>query len=173
VTAPIFHRVQVNIGRCRGHRPDLAALTCAALVSRLAACGGDGCDAGPAAGDVCPGPTYGYARVEGTLHQLDGTPAVNRQVFVSCGDVIGGYGDHTDGAGRFSVQPVYSNADTILFPHPPRDVAGNFLVHCGVGGELRYNVFVRDSALVPFAPTRAAVSAVQVSLVESAVTERR
>jgi hypothetical protein len=111
--------------------------------------------------------------VDGTLHQLDGTPAVNRQVFVSCGDVIGGYGDHTDGAGRFSVQPVYSNADTILFPHPPRDAAGNFLVRCGVGGELRYNVFVRDSAVVPFAPTRAGVTAVQVSLVESASTEQR
>lgn len=142
------------------------------LLAVVTGCWRGGCDSGPAGADVCPGPTYGYARVEGTLHQFDGTPAVNRQVFVSCGDAIGAYSDHTDGAGRFAVQPVYGSVDTILFPHPPRDAAGNFLVTCAVGGEVRYDVFVRDSAVVPFAPTRAGMTTVHVSLAEPAPTQQ-
>jgi hypothetical protein len=52
-----------------------------------------------------------------------------------------------------------------IVPHPPRDPAGNFLFPCGVSGEVRHDVVVRDS-VVPFAPTRAAVTTVHVDLVE-------
>ena len=139
-----------------------------ALTTLLSACGGGSCGTGVAASDLCPGPTYGYAAVEGRVLRLDGTPAVDRQTFVSCGEVIGSYGEHTDRAGRFAVRPVYSNADTLFHPHPPRGPDGGFLVTCGISAEVRRDVVARDSVVVPFAPTRQSVTAVIVELREPA-----
>ena len=132
----------------------------------LSACGGGSCGDSLGAGDVCPGPVYGYARVEVTVRYLDGTPAIGRQGFVNCGDVIGSYGGQTNAVGRFIVQPVYSNADTVLWPHPPRGPDGGFLVSCAVNAEVRRDVVARDSVVVPFAPTRQEVSPIVVELRE-------
>ncbi len=136
------------------------------LSGALSACWGGSCGGGLAAGDLCPGPVYGYARVEVTVRQLDGTPASGRQGFVSCGDVIGSYGDQTNAAGQFVVEPVYSNIDTIWSPHPPRAADGSFLVNCAVNAEVRRDLVARDSVVVPFAPTRPKITSVAIELHE-------
>jgi hypothetical protein len=105
--------------------------------------------------------------VEGTVLRLDGTAAAGRQAFVSCGDLIGAYSEHTDDAGRFAVEAVYTNADTLFRPHPPRDPGGRFLVNCDVTAEVRRDVVVRDSVVVPFAQTRQEVAPVLVELRET------
>jgi hypothetical protein len=135
------------------------------LSGALSGCGGS-CGGGLAAGDLCPGPVYGYARVEVTVRQLDGTPASERQGFVSCGDVIGAYGGQTNAGGQFVVEPVYSNIDTIWSPHPPRAADGSFLVNCAVNAEVRRDVVARDSVVVPFAPTRPEIQLIAVELQE-------
>ena len=131
----------------------------------LGACGGSGCGGGAA--DICPPPTYGYARVEGTVLRNDGTPAAGRQAFVSCGDLIGGYGDHTDNAGRFAVNAVYGNEDTLFHPHPPRDANGSFLVDCSISAEVRRDTVLRDAVVVPFAQSRRDIVPVIVELREA------
>jgi hypothetical protein len=143
----------------------LAALL-ALLTGSILSCGGGSCGDALGAGDVCPPPVYGYARVAVTVLQLDGTPAAGRQGFVNCGDVIGSYGDLTNGAGRFLVEPVYSNFDTLFSPHPPRTPDGGFLVTCRVNAEVRRDVFASDSVAVPFAPTRIEVRPIAVELRE-------
>jgi hypothetical protein len=135
------------------------------LTGSITACG-RGCGGGLAAADICPGPVYGYARVEVTVLRVDGTPAAGRQGFVSCGDVIGAYGAHTNADGRFVVEPVYSNTDTVFSPHPPRGADGGFLVSCAVNAEVRRDVVARDSVVVPFAPTRPGVTSIAIELRE-------
>jgi hypothetical protein len=125
------------------------------LVALLAGCGGNGCDAGAlGAGDICPGPVDGFAHVEIIVLHADGSPAVSRQTFLSCGDAVGTYSDLTNPDGRLIVDPVYSPQDTLLFPFPPRAPDGSFLVDCGASAEVRPNSFVRDSFPVRFAPSR-------------------
>jgi hypothetical protein len=138
----------------------------ALLTGSINACGGGTCGDALGAGDICPGPVYGYARVEVTVRQLDGTSAAGRQGFVSCGDVIGSYGDLTNAAGRFVVEPVYANFDTLFSPHPPRADDGGFLVNCGVYAEVRRDVFAQDSVAVPFAPTRVEIRSIAIELRE-------
>jgi hypothetical protein len=65
------------------------------------------------------------------------------------------------------VEPVYTNADTLFRPHPPRDPGGRFLVNCAVTAEVRRDVVVRDSVVVPFAQTRQEVAPVLVELRET------
>ena len=150
----------MNRNYCRGLVTLLSLLT-----GSLHACG-RGCGGSPAAADLCPGPVYGYARVEVTVRELDGTPAAGRQGFVSCGDVIGAYGEQTNADGRFVVEPVYSNVDTVFLPHPPRGADGSFLASCAVNAEVRRDVVARDSVVVPFAPTRPGVTPVVIELRE-------
>ena len=139
------------------------------LTGSINACG-RGCGGNPAASDLCPGPVYGYARVEVTARLLDGTPAAGRQGFVNCGDVDGVYSALTNANGRFVVEPVYSNADTVFLPHPPRGADGSFLASCEVNAEVRLDVVARDSVVVPFAPTRQGVTPVVIELREPAVS---
>lgn len=149
----------------RNCSPGLAALV-ALIAGSISACGGGNCGSDLASGDVCPGPVYGYARVEVTVQQLDGTPASGRQGFVSCGDIIGAYGARTNADGQFVVEPVYTNGDTVLSPHPPRAGDGSFLVNCAVNAEVRRDVVARDSVIVPFAPTQPEIETIVVELHE-------
>jgi hypothetical protein len=85
---------------------------------------------------------------------------------VSCGDVIGAYGNRTDDNGRFVVEPVYANADTLFSPHPPRAADGTFLVSCTINAEVRRDVVARDSMVIPFVPTQVDVTSTLIELRE-------
>ena len=100
------------------------------------------------------------------MRLLDGSPAAGRQGFVNCGDVNGVYSGLTNANGRFVVEPVYANADTVFLPHPPRGADGGFLASCAVNAEVRRDVVARDSVVVPFAPTRQGVTPIVVELRE-------
>ena len=123
-------------------------------------CGGGGsCDAGAlGSSDICPPPTYGYARVTGTALRSDGSPIVAKEARVGCGDVVGGYSDATDAEGRFSMPMGYAVEDTTLYPFPPRAADGSFDVSCIVFLELSADItLVQDPVAVRFTPTREAV----------------
>jgi hypothetical protein len=139
------------------------------LLALLGGCGGGPCDAGAlGASNICPAPVYGYAHVEIIVLHADATPVVGRQAFLSCGDVVGGYGELTDRQGRFVVSPVYSVADSILYPFPPRAPDGSFQVQCGASAEIRPNIIVRETFPLRFSPTRDAVTPSLIELREQA-----
>jgi hypothetical protein len=135
----------------------------------LAGCEGGNCGGAAGSGDVCPPPVYGYAAVDGQAFRLDGTPFVGFQVYVGCGDVVGGYDDVTDQAGRFGFRLSYAVFDTLLYPFPPRNADRSFDLTCNIN--LRppgQTAIVVDEVTVRFSPERDAVVPATVELRESA-----
>ncbi|HEU4681588.1 MAG TPA: hypothetical protein VFS51_07580 [Gemmatimonadales bacterium] len=133
----------------------------------MIACVGGSCGSGSlGAGDICPGPVYGYARVDGTVLYADGTPAVGKVTFVNCENDVVGYDDVTDGEGRFTVRPAYSTYDTITVPLPPRGPDGSFDLSCEANSRIRPETVVRESLAVRFTPTQQGVITSTVQLQE-------
>ena len=118
------------------------------------------------ASDVCPGPVYGYAQVEGTVLFADASPAAGKAVFVNCQQDLVVTQDITDSNGRFRVRPVYASADTILYPLPPRAPDGSFDLACDANSRIRPEVVVRQSFVVKFAPEQQAVIPTPIELRE-------
>lgn len=135
----------------------------------LASCIGGGCgDGGSGAGDLCPPPTYGYARVSGTALRSDGSPIAGKEARVGCGDVVGGNSDATDAAGRFSMSLGYGVEDTTLYPFPPRAADGSFDVNCIVFLELSSTVTLKQEQVpVRFTPAEADIVPTVVELRET------
>jgi hypothetical protein len=136
----------------------------------LEGCEGNECGGGAAgSSDVCPPPTYGYGAVEGRAIRNDGTPFVGYQVYVNCGEVMGGIDDLTDHDGRFAMRLSYAVFDTLLYPFPPRNADRSFDLSCGINlRPVGQSAILLDSLLVRFTPDRAAVVPASVELRERA-----
>jgi hypothetical protein len=140
----------------------------------LGGCGVGECGGAGGVGDVCPPPLYGHAEVTGRALRSDWSPLAGKQVYVSCGDVIGGLDDITDAEGRFDVRLGYGVADTVLYPFPPRNLDGSFEVSCNASLRLPGDVVLRqDAFVVRFMPKREAVVPTVVELRESVAQAQR
>jgi len=146
----------------------------APLVFLLGGCGVGECGGAGGASDVCPPPLYGHAEVEGRALRSDGSPLAGKQVYVSCGDIVGASDDTTDHEGRFNVRLGYGVADTLLYPLPPRNPDGLFEVTCNASLRLPGDVVLRQDGFgVRFMPTREAVVPTVVELRQSAAIAQR
>ena len=147
----------------------LAPVLFALLGCRAGECGGAG-----GVSDVCPPPQYGHAEVEGRALRGDGSPLAGKQVYVSCGDVVGALDDITDGEGRFDVRLGYGVADTLLYPFPPRNPDGSFEVICSASLRLPGDVVLRQDGFgVRFMPNREDVVPTTVELRETSSQAQR
>jgi len=123
------------------------------------ACVDDGrCGVGGAA-SVCPPPSSGFAVVEGTVVNAEGSLLSGKQVYVSCGSVVGAYDQRTNARGEFRIVLTYGSPEG----PPPRDGDGMFRLTCRV---FAVGLTAVDTVVVPFAPTRDAVNPVAVALRE-------
>lgn len=134
--------------------PWLAAL---AVGSALQGCG-VGC--GGSTGDMCAGPPIGFAQVDARVLDASAKPIPDVAVWLSCGSVAGADHRRTDATGRTSFPLVHGEADSTLFPLPPRDATGGFFVSCLVWADLRDDISGNprlDSVAVYFAGPEASI----------------
>jgi hypothetical protein len=124
------------------------------------ACVDDGRCGGGGTASVCPPPSSGFAVVEGTVVDSEGSPLSGKQVYVSCGSVVGAYDQRTNARGAFRIALTYGS----LEGPPPLDGDGMFRLTCRV---FAVGLTPTGTVTVPFAPTRDAVIPVSVVLQES------
>ena len=151
------------------HRTVVGGLVLSTLL--LGSCDRGGCGGGGlGAGDMCPPPTYGYARVRGQALRGDGSPIAGKVARVGCDDPsVGGYDAPTNAEGRFDIAVYYSTADTTLYPFPSRAVDGSFDLSCIVFLQLSTTVtLTQDPVAVRFTTTEAAIVPTVVELREPA-----
>jgi hypothetical protein len=138
---------------------------CILAAAMLASCGETGdCGSGGATAP-CPEPIYGWARVNGSALNEDGTPMAGERVLFFCPAGVGANDGLTDAAGRFSVFLTYAVADTLQQPFPPRQPDGSFSLEC----EARLmragtEVATWGSFQIPFGPTEAELVESEVEL---------
>ena len=139
----------MDLMRC----PLALKMTATGLVSvlLLVRCGTAVCDGATA--DGCGPPVYAYAHVQGRAAYAGGAPITDRDASVACGEAVGVYSDRTDSQGRFEVAPAYAVFDTLLYPFPPREPDGSFLVDCRVSLALSAEQAILERVPVRFAPS--------------------
>ena len=124
------------------------------------ACADNGRCGASSVASVCPPPAVGFAVVEGTLLSATGSVMSGRQVYVSCGPVVGAYDQRTNTRGAFRIALSYGS----LEGPPPLDADGMFRLSCRV---FAVGLPANDIVTVPFAPKPEAVIPISVLLQES------
>lgn len=111
-------------------------------------------------GDICTGPPIGFAQLDARLLDATQTPMAGVAIWLNCGATAGADHRTTDAMGRASIPLVHGEVDSTLFPLPPRDPAGGFVLPCLVWADLRNDPGANprvDSVAVYFAGPGASI----------------